>query len=241
MSMYNKTSGKNKNYFCILDFETDHLKIDEINPVQLSSLIIDPLSLEIVPDSEFDSGIRPPSIDEPDYYEKHKSTIDFHCRIKQKTYQEVINEWKQNPPEDVVWKNFVEYLRKYHYKTKTKNMFSSPIPVTENGTFFDLPIINKLCNKYGNVTPSGDQNILCMKNQVDLKMLYFLWWENLEDGPPSLSADNVYPWLGLDTSGRHDSLVDIRGAAKVFIKFMKYIRRISEQTKFKGSFLDEKN
>lgn len=228
----------NKNYFCVFDFETDALAIDLINPVQLSALIVDPLTLKIVPDSEFNSGIRPDEIEQPDYYDKHKSTIDWHARIKNTTPQNIIDGWKQNPPEKVVWDNFIQYLRKYHTQTKVKNMFSSPIPVGENIIWFDLPIINKLCKKYKNTTPSGDQNILCMKNVVDMKMIYFLWWENLQDGPDSFSADTVYPWLGMDIAGRHDSLIDVKGCAEVFIRFLNYCRRHAKDTKFKGSFND---
>lgn len=223
----------NKNYFCVFDFETDAIPIETLNPIQLSALIIDPLTLDIVEDSEFNSGICPKEIEDPNYYDNHKSTIDFHCRNKKCSVDEFLNELKAFPSEKVVWDNFTQYLKKY---STGSGIWNSPIPVGMNIFRFDLLIVDKLCKKYGNVTKSGEQNILCYRDAVDIMKIFFLWWESHPDPPPSYSLDNVLPYLGMSTEGAHDSLVDVRNCAQVFIRFLKFFRAHSKKTKFRNSF-----
>ena len=68
-----------KQYICVYDFETDGKIPEECEPVQIASVMIHPHTLEIVPDSEFTSFMRPWGIDDEDYYETHKDTIAWHA------------------------------------------------------------------------------------------------------------------------------------------------------------------
>ena len=49
----------NNNKICVFDFETDGSDPTECSPVQLSSVIVDPVKLEIVKDSEFNIYLKP--------------------------------------------------------------------------------------------------------------------------------------------------------------------------------------
>ena len=65
----------NYNKICVFDFETDGTNVDTLNPVQLAAVIVDPRKLELVKGGEFNSFIKPETFDEPDYYDKNRSTI----------------------------------------------------------------------------------------------------------------------------------------------------------------------
>jgi len=230
----------NKNYYICYDFETDGLPdsngFDNVNAIQLSSTIIDPLTLDIVPDSEFNCYIKPDEADSDGYYERHKSTIDWHCRNKEINIDEMLKIVNEGVPEKIAWSNFVEYLSKYHAKGKRKDKWTAPIPTGENNIAFDNEIIKKYCKKYGNLDARGDVKIMCMNKTIDMKQIYLLFFQHLDNPPNSLSADNVYDWLGIDTSARHDSLVDIRQLSQVFIRFAKYFSKVASGSNFQGSF-----
>ena len=47
------------NKICVFDFETDGKNPYECSPVQLSAVMIDPIRLEIIPNSKFNAYLRP--------------------------------------------------------------------------------------------------------------------------------------------------------------------------------------
>ena len=51
------------NNICVFDFETDGANPSVCSPVQLSAVIVDTNRLEIIPDSEFNTYLKPERLD----------------------------------------------------------------------------------------------------------------------------------------------------------------------------------
>ncbi len=49
---------KQYNKICVFDFETDGANPNVCSPVQIAALIIDPIKLEVVPNSEFNLMLK---------------------------------------------------------------------------------------------------------------------------------------------------------------------------------------
>ena len=49
----------NYNKICVFDFETDGSDPKQCSPVQIAAIIVDPINLEIIPNSEFNINFKP--------------------------------------------------------------------------------------------------------------------------------------------------------------------------------------
>jgi DNA polymerase III epsilon subunit-like protein len=142
---------------CVFDFETDGQNPEECNPVQLAAVIVCPRKLKVIDDATFESGIKPPNIDDEDYFENHKSTIEWHARISKCSTDDILQRWHNNPAEKDVWPTFLDWLSKYHTKQTRQTIFTAPIACGYNINDFDLPIIKRLATKYGDIQKDGKQ------------------------------------------------------------------------------------
>lgn len=224
---------------CVFDFETDGSDPYVCSPVQLSAVIIDPIKLEIIPDSEFNVYFKPEVMEKDPQYEYKTDILDFHARVKGCTQEDVYKLWQDYPSQEISWNLFTNYLDKYHCGgRKKKSMFTAPIASGYNINKFDLKIITRLSEKYKNTEPKeGTPNLFYPRDVVDIMNLVFYWFENLD--MKSLSLDNVREFLGINKDGAHDAVKDVKDCAKILIKFMRLHRKLAEKVKFKGSFLNE--
>lgn len=212
----------NNNFVCVLDLETCSLRRDEYSPISLSTLIIDPKKMEIVPDSQFDSLMKP---------------LDF-TKIEQKALEVnkiTIEQLQVAPDQSVVWGQFVNYLKKYNI---SNGMFGRPIICGYNIINFDLPIIRALCNKYGNTDKEGNQNIFHNIWTYDL-MFEVFWWFNHVNDLQNFKLDTIRQFLGMDGDSlihAHTSKQDIIDTAKIFIRFQKLKRNLYQKINFRNSF-----
>jgi DNA polymerase III epsilon subunit-like protein len=224
---------------CVFDFETDGSDPSVCSPVQLSAIIIDPLKLEIIPDSEFNVYFKPEVMEKDPEYEYTTDILDFHARVKGCTQEDVYKLWHTYPSQEISWNSFINYLDKYHCGgRKKKNIFTAPIAAGYNINRFDLKIITRLAEKYKNIEQKeGTPNLFYPRDVIDIMNLVFYWFENLD--MKSLSLDNVREFLGINKDGAHDAVKDVKDCAKILIRFMRLHRKLSEKVKFKGSFLNE--
>lgn len=223
----------NKN-FAVFDFETDSPNPLTTNPVQLACVMVSPRTLEIIPNSEFSSNIRPPDIDEKDYYENHKATIEWHAKNLNLKPIQVYENWKTHPEEKLVWNSFKEYLDKYHAESGRKSKFSAPIASGQNILRFDCLIIERLCRKYNDIDKQGDIRIFNQRDKLDLMNIFFLWFENNPE-IESFSMDSMREYFNISTKGSHDAIKDVKDTALLLIKFLALHRRFATKVKFKGS------
>lgn len=137
-----------KRTIVVFDFETtsadphsEYCDIVEIGAVALHSK-----TLKRVTGSEFYVDVRPPDIDAPDFYEKRKSTIDWHCGLKPgRTPESMIEKWSQGTPEKDAFKLFLEYCAQYKWG---RTFDTAPVGGGNNIINFDIPLLYKYVAKH---------------------------------------------------------------------------------------------
>lgn len=221
---------------CVFDFETDGSDPEKCSPVQLAAVIIDPIKLEILPDSEFNINCKPEVIEQDPNYKYDTDIIDFHARVKGCTQEDIYKQWQQYNSQELAWTSFVSYLEKYHCgNRKKKSMFSAPIAAGYNINRFDLKIIDRLSKKYKTVDPKeGASSLFYPRDVLDIMNLVFYWFESSD--LKSYSLDNMREYLGISKEGAHDALKDVRDCANILIRFMRLHRNLGSKVKFAGSF-----
>lgn len=225
----------NYNKICVFDFETDGTNPEECSPVQIAAIMIDPINLEIIPNSEFNINFKPEVMEQDPNYEYKTDILDFHAKVKGCSKDEVYAEWQKYPKQNVAWKMFVEYLDKYHSRSSKKSQFSAPIAAGYNIYRFDLPIIHRLSRKYKNVNKDGNSNIFYPRDVVDMLNLVFYWF-NHNNELKSYALDSLRDYLGISKDGAHDAIKDVRDTAEILIRFMNLHKNLAQKINFKGSF-----
>lgn len=219
---------------CVFDFETDSPDPHTCEPVELAAIMIDPRKLQFIKGSEFSSMMRPVDISNEDYYEQHKDTIDWHAKTLQKKPMEVLESWKEAPLQKNVWADFKRYLHMYHLQDKRKSVWTAPLACGFNILNFDMYIIQRLSEKYKDVTQRGETKLFFGRDKIDGLLLSFLMWENREE-PLSYSMDSVREFLGMSAENAHTAIQDVRDTGELIIRFMRLIRNRTENVKFKGA------
>lgn len=224
---------------CVFDFETDGSDPEVCSPVQLSAVIVDPIKLEIIKDSEFNVFCKPEVMETNADYTYDTDIIDFHARVKGCSKEDIYNQWKKYPSQEIAWKSFVSYLEKYHCgNRKKKSVFSAPIAAGYNIHRFDLKIINRLSVKYKTIeTKENISSLFYPRDVLDIMNLVFYWFESSD--LKSYSLDTIRDYLGISKEGAHDALKDVQDCANILIRFLRLHRRLGAKVNFKGSFVNE--
>lgn len=224
---------------CVFDFETDGSDPEICSPVQLACVMIDPVKLEIIPDSEFNVNCKPEVLELDANYKYTTDIIDFHSKVKGCSQEEIYNSWLKYPSQQIAWASFVSYLDKYHCANrKKKSIFSAPIAAGYNINRFDLKIINRLSAKYKTLdTKENISSLFYPRDVLDIMNLVFYWFESSD--LKSYSLDNIRDFLGISKDGAHDALKDVKDCANILIRFLRLHRSMFRKIKFKGSFLNE--
>jgi len=225
----------NYNKICVFDFETDGSDPRECSPVQIAAIMVDPINLDIIPNSEFNINFKPEVLESDDKYQYTTDILDFHSKVKGCSKDDVLNEWRNYPKQQQSWNMFVNYLDKYHSRSSKKSQFSAPIAAGYNINRFDLKIIDRLSQKYGNVNKEKTSNLFYPRDVVDVMNLVFYWFESNPD-LKSYTMDSLREYFGIDKTGAHDAIKDVKDTADIMIRFMKLHRNLSSKVKFKNSF-----
>jgi len=225
----------NYNKICVFDFETDGSNPKECSPVQIAAIIIDPIKLEIVPKSEFNIFFKPETLEKDPEYNYTTDILDFHAKVKGCSKDDVLKEWKDYPPQDQSWKLFINYLEMYHARSGKKSQFSAPIAAGYNINRFDLKIIERLSIKYGNTNKEGLSEIFFPRDVVDIMNLVFYWFEHNND-LKNYTLDSLREYFGIDKTGAHDALKDVKDCAEILIRFLRLHRNLGQKIKFRNSF-----
>jgi DNA polymerase III epsilon subunit-like protein len=225
----------NYNKICVFDFETDGTNPEECSPVQIAAVMVDPINLNIIANSEFNCNFKPEVMQQDPNYEYKTDILDFHAKVKGCSKNEVYAEWQNYPKQEIAWNMFVDYLDKYHTRTSKKSQFSAPIAAGYNIYRFDLPIINRLSKKYKNTNKEGNSNVFYPRDVVDMMNLVFYWFNHSND-LKSYTLDSLRDYMGISKEGAHDAIKDVKDTAEIMIRFLKLHRNLSEKIKFKGAF-----
>jgi len=228
----------NSQKICVFDLETDGVNPDVCSPVQIAALMIDPYKLEIIKNSEFNISLKPSALeDKPDYRYEDSDVLDFHAKVRSCDKSIILEQWQGYQKQEHGWKMFISYLDIYHTRSSKKSCFSAPIAAGYNINRFDIRIIDRMSNKYGNTNKEGRNNLFYPRDVIDLMNMVFYWFEaNTE--LKSYTLDNVREYFGLSKEGGHDALKDVKDTAELLIRFMRLHRNTAAKVKFKGSFLN---
>jgi DNA polymerase III epsilon subunit-like protein len=225
----------NYNKICVFDFETDGSDPRICSPVQIAAIILDPISLEIIDGSEFNINFKPEVLEKNKNYKYETDILDFHSKVKGCSQDEILSTWHKYPEQEQSWKMFVNYLDKYHCRSSKKSQFSAPIAAGYNINRFDLHIIERLSQKYGNVNKEKRTDLFYPRDVIDGMNLIFYWFENNND-LKSYTLDNLRDYFGINKQGAHDALKDVKDTAEIIIRFLKLHRKLSQKIKFKQAF-----
>jgi exonuclease I len=223
---------------CVFDLETDGANPDICSPVQIASLIVDPIKLEIIKDSEFNINLKPEALEKDENYDYHDSDVlDFHAKVRNCSKASILDSWKKYQKQEQGWNMFVKYLEMYHTRTSKKSCFSAPIAAGYNINRFDLPIVQKLSTRYNHTNKEGKSSLFYPRDVLDVMNMVFCWFESNND-IKNYQLDHIREYLGLSKEGSHDALKDVKDTAEILIRFLKLHRNVSKKVKFKGSFLN---
>jgi DNA polymerase III epsilon subunit-like protein len=222
---------------CVFDLETDGSNPDICSPVQIASVMIDPVRLEIIKDSEFNITLKPAILDEkPEYSYEDSDVLDFHAKVRGCSKEKVLEDWQGFKKQDHGWKMFVSYLEMYHTRSDKKSCFTAPIAAGYNINRFDLKIIDRLSVKYKTVNKEGRNNLFYPRDVIDLMNVMFYWFEGNNE-LKNYTLDHVREYFGLSSENAHDALKDVKDTAELVIRFLRLFRNLSSKVKFKGSCL----
>ena len=225
----------NYNKICVFDFETDGSDPSVCSPVQIAAVMIDPLQLEIIDGSEFNINFKPEVLEDNEKYKYETDILDFHSRVRGCTQEDILKAWYEYPKQEHSWNMFVTYLDKYHTRTSKKSQFSAPIAAGYNIYRFDLPIIDRLSKKYGNLNKEQKTDLFFPRDVIDGMNLMFYWFEHNND-LKSYTLDTIRDYFGISKVGAHDALKDVRDTAQIIIRFLKLHRNLGQKIKFKDAF-----
>jgi len=221
---------------CVFDFETDGSDPEVCSPVQVAAVIVDPIKLEIVKDSEFNITVKPELLENNDSYTYGDSDIlDFHAKVRGSTKDHILDSWKNYQKQEHGWNMLVSYLEMYHIRSTKKSCFTAPIAAGYNINRFDLKIIERLSKKYNNLNKEGRSSLFYPRDVIDIMNLVFYWFEGNNE-LKNYTLDNLRDYLGIDKTGSHDALKDVKDTANILIRFLKLHRNLSNKIKFKSSF-----
>ena len=222
---------------CVFDFETDGVNPDVCSPVQVAALMIDPYRLEVIKDSEFNITIKPEALEsDPQYAYADSDVLDFHAKVRSVPKEQILKDWHAHQKQDHGWKLFVSYLDMYHSRSNgKKSCFTAPIAAGYNINRFDLRIIERLSQKYKNLNKEGRSSLFYPRDVIDIMNLVFYWFEGNNE-LKNYTLDHVREYFGIDKTGAHDALKDVKDTADILVRFLKLHRNLCDKVKFKSAF-----
>lgn len=214
------------NPICSYDFETDGTNPNICEPVEVACIFIDNYTLEIIPSSIFASGMKPPGIDNDEYFTDDKmSTIRWHAKLRKCSEQDIITKWKSYPPQETVWGLFVDHVNKYNKKGQ---QFTAPISAGMNIRNFDNIITNRLNDKY-NIPRLFNHEVIDIR---DIAYYTLIWDTSLN----SRSMDSLRQYFGMEESEAHTAEADVKDAAKIIARYLNYFKSGFRKDKFRNCF-----
>jgi DNA polymerase III epsilon subunit-like protein len=191
------------------DFETTHKDPDSeyCDIVEIGAVAMHSKTLKPIPGEEFYVDVRPPSIDDPDFYEKRRDTIDWHCGLKPgRTPESMIEKWKQGTPEKDALKMFLDFCKNFKWG---RSFDTAPVAGGNNIMGYDIPILERLCKKHKLRYPFFKRD----KWDIQQMCLYTLAFSL--DPPRSYSMDNLRVYFGMSGEHGHNALFDSQQEAQV--------------------------
>jgi hypothetical protein len=207
--------------------ESDGKDPETCQPVQLAAIMYHSRKLTPLRNGTFNLVMKPEGIDKDEYFtDSVMETIRWHAGNYECSTDEIIAKWKKGCDQKFAWQQFVRFIKRF---TKNDKVFHAPIPCGIYIKGFDLPITDRLNEKY------KIPNFFWLRDAIDIIPLCFIWFENLKDSPHNFRMDTLRKFFGLPEVNAHDALQDVRDEAEVIRRFLLLTRQFSPKVKFKGA------
>lgn len=212
------------NPYCVFDFETGSKFAETTQPIQIAAVMVDPIKLEIIEGSEFESLIMPVVDEEICKKLKIDMVQDEALQVNGKKLEDLM----KAPSLENVWSNFTQYVKSYQ-KGKS-SQWNAPVPVGYNIAKFDMVILSRICKQYGPWDEKNrQQKIFHPMYYTDVFHTVIDWFENWNQ-MSSYSQSSFLEFAGISAENAHDALVDVKNCTKLFIKFKKLYRNINNES-----------
>jgi DNA polymerase III epsilon subunit-like protein len=224
----------NYNNYLVFDLETGSKNKNKTQITQISAIVLNPQTLEMIPGGKFDTEVNPIW----DEGECAKLDIDVPeveaLQVTHKTREQL----EKAPRIEQVWPTFVEFVKR-HAKNKG-GAWDSVVPVGFNIVNFDMPIITRMCQQFGPYDEKwGTQALFHPVFHVDIMQKLWLWFER-EKAIRSVSLDTLRQYFGMPLDGAHNSLVDVIDTWELFKRLVKLDRHHYPKVQFEGALADWK-
>jgi DNA polymerase III epsilon subunit-like protein len=216
-----------KRNFCVFDFETNGRNTNTCEILSIGSVIIDKNKLQIV--DEFVSLVQPSSKEALETQEA-KGALDVNHLDPDKLMEA--------PSAEIVFKTWADWIKKYNIN-KDKNSFGSPIATGWGSDRFDVPILERYCEKYGYW--DSKWNNMTLMNPVFtfdvMKQFWLMTRTNSEVKNCKLGDSAIYMGISEEevAANAHDALWDVTMTAKIGIRFLKLMRYLSDYNTSTGN------
>ena len=211
-----------KNVAISVDLETSSSNPRTTQMLSIGAVAVDLNKLEIIPSTEFYSLVKP---EVPEDVQAEALAVN---KLK-------MEDLMQAPSEKTVFNNFVDYCKKY----KGANTHWGNVPlIGYNHISFDLIILDRLCTKYSVVDKEGVQNLYHRRDKIDMMHDIYRWLGSTGK-TNSISFDNIRTYMGMKADSAHNALSDAKDAAKLYIRFFKLYKELSNRIPFADAFANE--
>lgn len=221
----------NKSTIIMYDLETTSANPHTTQPIEIAAVAIDARTLDIIPNSEFYSLIKP--IEDTEEQVKlglgpiEQGALD----VNKKTMEEL----RVAPNIKAVWQSFEQYVMGYNPTGKT---WDAPILAGFNNQGFDDIIINRIAGPVWKFGPWDDDRKRCSlfhpTHNLDLMKLLFPWFESNYQ-VPNFKMDTFRSFFGIVTENAHSADADVKDQATILINLLKMTRKYSKMTTWKKS------
>jgi len=131
------------------------------------------------------------------------------------------------------WAEFTSFVHEFNPK---RSVWGAPIPCGYNINGFDMPLLEKYCQKYGPIDNKSGRGCL-VSNYMQFDVLnHLFWWFESNAALPNMKLDTLRDYFGMDKEGAHDALVDVTQTAQIAIKLLRLYRDLHKKIKFAGAF-----
>jgi len=202
------------------DLETTGINPRTCGITQIAAVVIHPRRLEIIGEFNRDN-IKWHDDDE---------VSDEAFKVTGKDKQFIIDNG-YDPKQ--AWIDFTNFVYQFNPK---RSAWGAPIPCGYNIVGYDLPLVEKYCQKYGPLDPKNQKACL-MSGYMSFDVLQhlFFWFES-NANLPNMKLDTLRDYFGMDKEGAHNALVDVTQTAQIAIKLLRLYRDLSKKIKFEGAF-----
>ena len=210
----------NHKYIAVFDIESTGKNPKTCYPTEFACKIYNPYTYEPIPNGEFCSGLMRPK----DLNIVEAEALEI-TKIK-------MSDLEQAPLVDVIWPKCIDFVTQFN---KKKDSWNSPIAAGHNIDGFDIPIVNRMNELYGD----KKEKTVCFSSfmTIDLMKTAFLWFNGTQE-LPNFKLDTLRDYFGISKEGAHRAMKDVEDTGSILMRFLKYKKNsiIKGSLKLKGCF-----